>query len=153
MRNATTTIKGSLDRLLELDGELRDLSFERDDALLKLRESEHRYRALCEAGFEAIVIHRDGEVLAANNAFQDLTGYNEEELKSYSLLVKIMHPDFRKEAERRICDEVDEPYNSKLVRKDGEVVDVYIHPKYVKYNGHGLCRAAVVTIWEERKHA
>ena len=88
MTVATKTIKGSLDRLLELDGELRDLSFERDDAMLKLRTSEHRYRALCEAGIEAIVIHRNGEVLAANDSFQDLTGYSEEELSDYSLFIQ-----------------------------------------------------------------
>ena len=154
MRTATTTIKGSLDRLLELDSELRDLSFERDDALLKLHESEHRYRALNAASYEAIIIHRGKDILAANESFEVLTGYNEEELKEATpSMEKIILPECIDDVQRRIDEKIDTPYRCKYRAKSGEILDVYVRPKYVPYNGFGLCRAAVVTMWEERKYA
>jgi PAS domain S-box-containing protein len=50
------------------------------------KESEARYRAITEAAFEGIIIHRAGRILKVNNAFANLFGMDEAELEGRSLL-------------------------------------------------------------------
>ena len=146
-------IKGSIERLEELDREMLEIQYERDGALAKLQESEHRYRALSEAGFEAIAIHRTGKVLTANDAFEELVGYTEEEIEENpALMFDIIAPGLRDEVKQRIDKKDMSPYRCKFIHKDGTILDVYIRPKYVQYNGSGRCRAAVVTLWETKIH-
>lgn len=52
-------------------GYVRDLTAQRA-AEEELRASEERFRALAEAAFEAILIHQDGIIRAANRAFGEL---------------------------------------------------------------------------------
>lgn len=86
--------------------------------------SERRYREIFESANDAIWIHDlDGNIIAANNASEKLTGYNLEGLLkmnvknflsagSLDLAEQIRHKLFRGET-------VEQPYEQRLIRKDG----------------------------------
>ena len=58
----------------------------RHSAELAQKESEARYRAITEAAFEGIAIHREGQILKANNAFATIFGREGAELEGSSIL-------------------------------------------------------------------
>jgi two-component system NtrC family sensor kinase len=86
--------------------------------------SERRYREIFESANDAIWIHDlDGNIIAANEASEKLTGYNLEDLlkmnvksllsaESLDLAGQIRHKLFRGEI-------VEQPYEQRLIRKDG----------------------------------
>ena len=67
------------------------------------KESEARYRAITEAAFEGIIIHRGGIILKANNAFATLFGMKEDELEGRSLQELAPNQNAR-EAIKRVVD-------------------------------------------------
>jgi PAS domain S-box-containing protein len=89
--------------------------------------------------------------LAVNLAFEELTGYKEIEVADNSQLMwEIIVPEYRDDVARRISDGDESPYRCEYITKGGDRVAVYVRPKLVHYNGKGLCRAAVITVWEDR---
>jgi PAS domain S-box-containing protein len=67
-----------------------------------LRESEDRYRRLVDTAPDAIIVHRDGRFLFANEAALRLYGADDfEQLKSRNI-VELLHPDDREIALTRI---------------------------------------------------
>ena len=72
------------------------------DSQEALRESEDRYRSLVDTAPDAIVVHRDGWFLFANEAALRLYGADDfEQLKSRNI-VELLHPDDREIALQRI---------------------------------------------------
>ena len=72
------------------------------DAQEALRESEDRYRSLVDTAPDAIIVHRDGWLLFANEAALRLYGADDfEQLKSRNI-VELLHPDDREIALTRI---------------------------------------------------
>lgn len=138
-----------LNKLSELNTELNQLITERDTALFSLKKSEYRYKALSEAGVECIAIARDGVLLAVNKAFEKLLGYTEKELSQNNLMYRVILPEYREEVVRRIESKDMTPYRCVYQCKDGSNIRVFVRPKMVKFNGKGLCRAAVVSEWKE----
>lgn len=135
-----------------MDGVTRDIHemmVERDRYMMALLKSEAKYRALSEAGLEAIVIHRDGKVIATNKSFQLLTGYTETELTPDVMWGSIV-PEQLEEVKSRIKNENIESYRMNIINKNGHKIDVYARIRYVEYNGMGRCRAVVLTPWIER---
>jgi PAS domain S-box-containing protein len=73
------------------------------DAQEALRESEERYRSLVDTAPDAIIVHRDGWFLFANEAALRLYGADDfEQLKSRSI-TELLHPDDREIALKRIA--------------------------------------------------
>ena len=140
-----------LSNMERLDQDFVRIQGERNEAIKQLKHSEDRFRALSEAGFESIVIHREGLVVAVNDSFEELTGFLEHELLTEpSLIWDIMDKEHNLTTKHSIESRDMSPYMSVLCCKSGEKKVVWIRPKYVNFNGHGKCRAAIITLWEDR---
>jgi PAS domain S-box-containing protein len=104
-----------------------------------LRESEHRYRTLFETAPDAIVVHRDGRFLAANEALLRLAGAgNFQELAARSIL-DFFRPGEREQAVERVRQALAgrrQPIReSTLVRLDGREVMAELHTGPIDFQG------------------
>ncbi|MBF0549449.1 MAG: PAS domain S-box protein [Deltaproteobacteria bacterium] len=129
----TTELK-RLNALLEKDvNELKRM----EEAL---RESEERYRRLVELSPEAIAVHTEGKYTYVNPAGAKLLGAaNPEELIGISIM-DIIHPDYREIVQARIKGKIHVGavaplMEQKLIRLDGQVIDVEVTGMSVEYLG------------------
>ncbi len=96
-----------------------------------LRVSERNYRELFENASDAIWVHDlSGIILAANSAFEKLTGYKQDELigANVSMLLS-SHGKSKvdKEAHEKVLrGEASDPYEQELVKKDGSEVIIQL---------------------------
>lgn len=90
----------------------------------RLRASETEYRGLFENARHAIWIQDlEGNIIAANKAFAELTRYSQEELKGVKVweLLSEESPSLGREIEHGLLrgNALDQPYEQRLMRKDG----------------------------------
>lgn len=90
----------------------------------RLRASETEYRELFENARHAIWIQDlEGNIIAANKAFAELTRYSQEELKGVKVweLLSEESPSLGREIEHGLLrgNALDQPYEQRLMRKDG----------------------------------
>ena len=74
------------------------------------------------------VVTQDGKVLAANEAFIELIGYNRSELYGTSSL-ELVVPEDRDELKMRLALDKDERYHIRLLTKSGAVQHVLVSPR------------------------
>jgi len=89
-----------------------------------IRKSENWFRTMADTTTTAIFIYQDKKFVFINNAAEQMTGYNKEELFSFSHIWDIAHPDYkdlvRKRMDKRMQgEEVTKHYQVKILRKDG----------------------------------
>ncbi|AMV71445.1 sensor domain-containing diguanylate cyclase [Desulfuromonas sp. DDH964] len=105
-----------------------------------LRESEQSYRALIDRSPDAIVVHRKGKIIFANQAAGRLFAANEADQLAGMDNLDLIHPEFRDLVEARVQQEgelqKDHPYiEARIVRLDGLPVEVEISSAPVFYGG------------------
>ena len=101
---------------------------ERKRAQLKIEESEKKYRDLIEQSKDGVALIRNGEIIFTNFVIFDMLGYTKEEFKKLSFediahrdeLVRLMT--FHKR--RMNNEEFQSIYETKLLKKDGSILDV-----------------------------
>jgi len=122
----------------------------------KLAESEERYRGVVEQTSDAIVIHRDGEIVYANPATVRILGFEDPaELKGRKV-VDITHPDSRESAIRRIVDAArsNKPLpllEEKFIGKDGKIFYGEAVSQRISYEGKAAILSVVRDITERRE--
>jgi PAS domain S-box-containing protein len=120
-----------------------------------LQESESRYRALLQNASEAILIaDMDGNLVEINHAGELLLGYSGDEIGRMNL--DHIHPadeltKIREHFEDFIRNGNVEPIETKILRKDGRVVDVEIRPCMVESNGRKLARGVFFDLTERNR--
>lgn len=120
------------------------------EAEKELREKEWKLQSLAEASYEAIAIHRGGEMMAVNKAFEELVGYTESELMEMPHVIStIFSADSAEAVKDQIRSKSLDFYQAVVHHKDGRDIPVGIKPNYVDYgNGHGECRVAAIVTHE-----
>lgn len=113
-----------------------------------LRESEARYRDLFEATFDGVFVHREGEILDANRAFEALSGYSLEELVG-SHMQNLFIPEHHKPLEHQT--DTDD-YEARFLHKNGSRLWVEVRDKQHPYRGEPV-RVATIRDITERKLA
>jgi len=83
-----------------------------------LRESEETFRALAEASFEGIFLQRDGRILLANRAVEQMHGLPRGGLVGVHIL-DCVAPEARDDVKRRVAALSEEPYEAIGLRADG----------------------------------
>ncbi|MCC6795059.1 MAG: PAS domain S-box protein [Candidatus Hydrogenedentes bacterium] len=131
--------------MLESAALVRDLQAqieERVRAEEALRESEERSRTMMECVFEGIAISESGRLLDTNSAFLDIFGYSREEMKGMSA-VELAVPEDRETVENAIRSGREDPYEIRMVRKDGTIIDLEVHGTQLMFGGR-QCRGTAV---------
>jgi PAS domain S-box-containing protein len=105
-----------------------------------LRENEARYRTLVEGSTDPILAHRDGMLVYLNPASVKALGAANAKVLLGTPLRNIVHPDFHPLSKERIERTVQtgqpaEATETKLVRVDGEVIDVESQSAAVMLDG------------------
>lgn len=114
-------------------------------ATRNLEREMYRYQALSQAGFDAILIHLESEVVAANRAWTALTGWTESETRKRGLYA-FFSPDTVGEVRRRVRTNTTGAYEASVITRDGRSVPVEVAVHNVRYNGRRRpCRAKVIT--------
>ncbi|HLG15285.1 MAG TPA: PAS domain S-box protein [Blastocatellia bacterium] len=122
----------------------------------RLRESEERYRRLVELSPIAIGVHGGGKILYANPAFTELLGASSlEELLDKSV-ADIVHPDSWDLATKRLRRLEEERQGTpveefKLVRLDGQVIDVELTSIPITYQGEPAVQTVARDVTERRR--
>jgi PAS domain S-box-containing protein len=109
----------------------------------KLRESEERFKFLTKATFEGIVVHNNGIVLDANDAFIKLSGYTRKEVIGQFLLDYIPGMKDRAKVLINIAKGSAKPYWVEGKRKDGSYFIAELEAKNVKQSGKPVRIVAV----------
>ena len=104
-----------------------------------LRQSEESYRSLIEHSPDAIIVHRNGDILFVNQAAATLFGAAKPNQMAGRKVMDLFPPDYRQIALERISQvEISHdgvPYlDEKVLRLDGEVVDVEVSSTPVFYH-------------------
>jgi PAS domain S-box-containing protein len=123
----------------------RAVSYER------LKNAWYKAQVLSDAGYEAILVHRDGEVVAANNSWTRMTGWTEQQTKKLGLM-QLFTPDSLPMVKAQVESNIHVPYKAQIRTPDGGTVLVMVKTQDVIYkNGEEVkCRAKVITPFKSR---
>ena len=131
------------DKMLELEKANRALeeeNLERKRAEGTLRESEERFRSLSEAAFEGIMIHDQGVILNANQAFADLFSYRSPEdlIGKDGLDALTFAPESRELIRGNLNSGLTEPLEIMVMRPDGSMFPAETQGRDITINGRKL---------------
>lgn len=103
----------------------------------------HRFKRLCDASFEGIVIHENGIYIESNQQFAEMFGYDIQEIQGldgYNLFA----PDSRQVAGEKITSGYEGVYQAIGLKKDGTEFPVEVRAKESYLNGRkvriAVCR-------------
>ena len=108
-----------------------------------LRESEERLQRLTDAAFEGVVVHDEGVILEANDAFWRMFGYSPAELTGENVIGTLLAAESMEAVRRRIAAGDEGPYQAVCVRKDGTKFRGEIRARSIHYHGR-TARVAVI---------
>lgn len=121
-----------------------------------LTESEERYRAIVEHSPEPVAVHRDGKIVFINPAGAKIVGASSPEEVIGLPIVTMIHPEFIDRVMERVRQVVVEgkstvPVEQKIVRLDGQVVDVEVRSVPIKYLGKSAVQLLCKDITERKQ--
>lgn len=129
---------------------------ERKRAEQSLIESEERYRVLAQNSLIGVYLHQDDRIMYSNRRFQDIVGYQADELEQMGLW-EIFHPSRRQELKERGFaryrgDEVPAQYEAQLLTKEEETKWAEISAVLTSYRGKPAIIGTLIDI-SDRKQA
>ncbi|MFI5223773.1 MAG: PAS domain S-box protein, partial [Nitrospirales bacterium] len=131
-------------------------AIERDETDRLLRESQERYQSLVDRMPDAIVVHREGEIVFVNPATVELLkAAGPEELIGKSILDNI-HPDYKEIVAERIKSahfkgQSQPILEEKYVRTDGKVIDVEVTGTPFTFEGQPATQVIIRDISERKQ--
>ena len=136
-----------------IDGKTILLSIMRD--VTQMKEKEQQYELLFNHANESIVIYQDGQTKLFNNKTLEVTGYTAEEYRQLTI-DDLVHPDDRqrlseihkKRLEKKISDE---PYEYRIITKNGATKWLRMHPARVMWGGRPASLGLVEDITSSKK--
>lgn len=146
-----STLRANMPETAALVRDLQAQIEERVRAEEALRESEERARTMMECVFEGIAMSERGRLLDMNSAFLDIFGYSREEMTGMSPVDLAVSED-RETVENAIRTGREDPYEIRMVRKDGTIIDLEVHGTQLMFGGR-QCRGTAVRDVTEYKRA
>ncbi len=116
-----------------------------------LKESEQNFRLLSELSHEAIVLHKLGRIVFANDQYYQMCGYEPEELAGIDALEKTLTPESLILARERVKAGNLEAYKTLALKKNGDEFDVEIHPSVTAYKGEQVSVAVIKDLTETKE--
>ncbi|WP_340820774.1 PAS domain S-box protein [Methanolobus sp. WCC4] len=136
--------------LISIEGISRDVTRNKEIEQ-ELAESQERYQMLSDLTYEGITIHDNGVILEVNEAVCRLTGYTKEELIGKNILEMLAHPDDIDNINQQMKKDTTEPYEIRVIRKDGTIYPAEIESHTITYKGKKVRVAAARDITERKK--
>ena len=136
-------------RATRMVGAIHDIT-DRKNAEQALKENELKYRSIFDTAANLITsVDSDGVIIECNGRIKDFLGYEKEEIVGQTM-AKIIHPDYIAKAQRALNEiltrGVKYDHDYKMVRKDGEVIDVTINSSALKdENGQFIRTICIIT--------
>ena len=140
-----------LSDLKESTKELQSEIDERKKMVMRLKESEERFKKLSNLTFEGIVIHENGVVIDVNESLLNLIGYSRKEIIGKNIITQAIHPDFHATVKEHVQMKIARPYEVMGIKKDGTVFPVEIEAKNIIDHGKEYRVAAIRDITNRRK--
>ncbi len=152
-------IEGLTDEFGEVSASLNEMSNSLKEHMLKIQESEKRYRMLFESAGDAIfMLEADGEnagkIVSANRAAAEMHGYTVDEMLKLNIIKDLDTPDAAKGAPGRI----ERMFNGEWIKgeithrkKDGTVFPVEMSAGLFEFMGHKYILAFDRDITESKK--
>ncbi len=131
----------------QLFNPLRELTQDLQNEIIERGQSEARFRALSAATFEGIGFHDHGVIVDANQQLADILGYPIEELPGMRFS-QLIAPEDREMVAVRTRTGGDEPFEHRVVRKDGSLIHVEVRSRTTERGGVPLRVTAVRDITE-----
>ena len=133
---------------------IRDVTEQRK-AISALEESERRYRNLVELCPYGIIIHRDGEILYANDAILKLVGVESKEKVIGKNVLDYIHPDYKEKAILRMkkiqSGEYAEPIEQKVLLPNGKEMYLEVTGIPFVYEGEPAAQIIIKDITDKKK--
>ncbi|MCP4687148.1 MAG: PAS domain S-box protein [Desulfobacterales bacterium] len=127
------------------------LNGKREAAERAARESRERFGRLCEAAFEAIVIHDKGEILLANDLYYNMFGYEPHELAGEGAVQRTADPKTLGLLDRRIDSESPDSLEMMGTRKDGTNFPMEIRVRSIKEGGRLVKMTAILDLTGQKR--
>ncbi len=115
---------------------------ERRNIEKELQNSENRYRSLCNASLEGIVLSENGVILETNNAISELYGYPVSELAGMAV-VDLFAQELRDDVKAKIQAGYEKTYSSMGLTKAGVKFPVEVQAREFMYESRRVRCAAV----------
>lgn len=123
--------------------------------LLKAKEiaesNEERFKKLSDLTFEGILIHRNGTVIDANNAFNKMFGYEKDEIIGKNFIDITVLQKYHSLIENKLTQGYAEPYEIEAKTKKGDILPIEIESLNFKYKDELLRVAAVRDLTEKKE--
>lgn len=120
----------------------------------ELRKSEERFKTFSSLALEGIMIHRDGVIIEANNAFVKLLGYSgtDQIIGKHGLETVNFCPETRKKIEESLRTNSTETIDGELINLNGDIVSIETRGIPFVYQGH-IARLVTIRDISKRKRA
>ncbi len=133
-----------------LEQESTDLKKELQQALHALEDEHNCFDSLAESSFEGVAIHQDGKILEANQAFQDLFGYDRSEILTKDI-TELVSDEYLPIVIENINRQQTEPYEIDIVRKGGSSLLVEVRGRTIQHHGRPARVVSIRDIHEQKK--
>lgn len=138
---------------MELVAVARDIG-ERRHMEEALRESEEISRGMLDTAATGIYLLQDGRFKYVNRLFEEISGYTASEVEGIRSL-DYVHPDDRADVRGRAIDVLrgksSEPYEFRLIRKDGDTIWVLDRVTSITYRGKRAVLGTITDITERKR--
>lgn len=114
-----------------------------------LIESEQRFKALHDASFGGIAIHKNQIIIECNQGLTDVSGYTHEEMIGFDI-INLIDPDYKDYVQEKVNQKYDKAYEVMGIRKNGESFPVRIQGKNVMYKGEPVRTVEFRDITEQK---
>ncbi|MCA9688805.1 MAG: PAS domain S-box protein, partial [Myxococcales bacterium] len=115
-----------------------------------VRESEERFRRLSEAAFEGIAIHRDGQLLDANQSLAQIFDHELAELLQMSLL-DLVSQAFHDRLLAPVPSTGLAPYEAVGVRRGGQLFPIEVITRVIPFGGNSVKVATIRDISDRKR--
>ena len=116
----------------------------------EVKQSEERFRILSDAAFEGIIISDNGKIIDTNKKILELTGYRREEIVG-NHSVDFVSIEEREKVHEQIIQDVQEPYETFIINKDGRKIPVEVYARVYYHNNRKLRITVIRDITERMK--
>ncbi len=157
VRENAKAIRDERGAVLYYEGMVEDIS-KRKRVEEALKESEDKYKTLVEQSLQGIVVIQDFQIVFANDAFAQISGYKVNELLSLppEKVKAMIHPDDQALVWGRFRDRlagksIPSRYEYRGIRKDGSVSWLEMFASRVNYGGKPAIQGSIVDLTERKQ--